>query len=203
MARTRGLIVRVPPDEVVARAMSLCVVPDDPAARIYYLVGAGGKDPEALTCATRAKDTKRLVSDCVGLASWAMGWDRYQPERATSYEGWMNQHSALEETNRPGGLFRRLAVPVMGCMATMDNYVNDLGKKRVGHVGIVVSVSPLTIVHCSPSNERRVGQSIAATSRVVAFGGHPVFWLVLSPWVVADRELPVAIVGPPEGLVVG
>ena len=200
---TRGLLLSLTPAEVVARALSLCVVPDDPAARIMYSSARGrngGGDPDALTCASLWRDGNRgpvrATADCVGFAAWAAGFDRYQPARATSYGGWLNQASMIMEAARPGGMFVELDEPVLGCIGAIDNE-----GKRVGHVGIVVGFKDGVpqVAHCSPSNERRVGQAIAVTSARVAFGSRQIHWLAIAPWVTPDRDPARASVGPPEG----
>lgn len=91
----RGTLLALTRDEIVARALSSCVVVEDPSARIWYSSERGrngGSDPEALTCASlwRDKATGKIncTADCVGFGSWCSGFDRYQPVRAKpSYGG--------------------------------------------------------------------------------------------------------------------
>lgn len=174
---TRGAIIPLSPAEVVARALSLCVVPDDRQARIWYSCERGrngGDDPTANTCASIWRDRGDggriwCTADCVGFACWAAGIDRYQPARCVSYAGWVNQNSMLMEarSGRPGALFHWLHSPRLGCFAVLGTE-----GRRVGHVGIVVELGDAgpRVAHCSPANHKRVDQAIAVTSEADAFG---------------------------------
>lgn len=199
----RGLLLALTREEVVARALSSAVVVEDPSARIYYSAERGrngGTDPEALTCASLYRRSGNLVAtaDCVGFASWAAGFDRYQPKRATSYGGWLNQASILMETRRAGGMFRALAAPELGCIAVIDDIRDAAGKRtRPGHVGIVVELTPVVkVAHCSPSNHRRVQQAIAVTGLREAFGSRPITYVALAEHVVPDRRPAAGVAGP-------
>lgn len=201
----RGLLIALTRDEVLARAFSATAVVDDRAARIWYSSARGrngGSDPEALTCASLWRDATGKVNataDCVGFGAWAAGFDRYQPVRARpSYGGWLNQASMLMESRRPGGMFRALAGPELGCIAVIDDVRDAAGKRtRPGHVGLVVELAPaIRIAHCSPANHKRVDQGIAVTGLREAFGARPITYLALAEHVVPDRGPAPAVVGP-------
>jgi hypothetical protein len=190
----RGVVLNLTPAEVVARARSLCVVPDDPAARIYYCNTPGrngGADPEAITCASLWRDRKdtrddprgRLwaTADCVGFALWAYGCDRL--ETAGNGEGtrWWNQNSIWLDATEPGDKrfahrrpTWRFCDPYPGCLALIRGPIP--GDKRVGHMAVVTKVvngQATTVVHCSGSGKRRHGQAIGEDPIDVAFGKGP------------------------------
>lgn len=203
---SRGLLLALTPAEVVDRALSSAIVVEDRDARTWYSSARGrngGADPEAITCASlwrdRASGKVVATADCVGFGSWAAGFDRYQPVRAKpSYGGWMNQASMIMETRRPGGMFRALAGPELGCIAVIDDIRDAAGKRaRPGHVGIVVELAPaVRVAHCSPSNHKRVDQAIAVTSLREAFGTRPITFIALAEHVVPDRRPAAGVVGP-------
>jgi hypothetical protein len=180
---SRGKVLSLTPAEVVARALSLCVVPDDESARIYYCNEPGkngGADPEAITCASLwrdRKDTKEdprgrlwATADCCGLAFWALGMDRFQPPL------WLTQNSVHREATAKRGW--RFCDPRPGCIAGVVDGKKPDGSRRIGHVGIVTrqQAGVWYVVHCSPSNHKRVGQGIAETTVRVAMGARPVYF---------------------------
>jgi hypothetical protein len=163
---TRGKRLSLTTAERLARAEAARVVPT--TGRIWYLVGAGGKDPEASHCGSRAASDGRLVADCVGFALWAYGVDRYH-ENGRGVMTWFNQNSIYAEAlNLVGHAAKcwRFCEPYVGCLALIRGPI--AGDSRVGHIGMVTGIDMTTpdgwlVTHCSPSNHRRVGQGIAET----------------------------------------
>lgn len=192
----RGKVLALTPAEVVARARSLCVVPSDPASRIYYSSKTGrngGADPEAITCASLWRDKADggrlwLTSDCVGLAMWAYGCDRYQPPL------WVNQNALYREATAGRGW--RFCDPYPGCLALIRGPIP--GDKRVGHMAVVTEIRHATlngdqqlesngayathVVHCSGSGKRRHGQAIGEDPIGLAMGtSRPVYFVERVP----------------------
>lgn len=180
---SRGLVIPVTPDECARRAITSCVVPTDYDARTWYKVGAGGKYPDAITCATieREVDAKgrRCFADCVGFAMWCYGRDRCGADMK-----WWNQNSVHADAKKAAESGRprtwRFCAPYAGCIALIVDEVigND---KRTGHMGIVTEVvdgKVVKVAHCSPSLHTEYKQGIAETTQAQAFGTKRVVYYV-------------------------
>jgi hypothetical protein len=176
---SRGAILKLTPTDVVARALSLCLVPEDRQARIWYSAERGrngGSDPTANTCASIWRDPADgriwCTSDCVGLGLWAYGMDRYQPPL------WLNQNSLYAEAKAGRGGWR-FCNPYPGCLALILDDKRLDGSRRPGHVGVVTRqvAGVWYAVHCSPSNHKRAGQGIAETTVRVAMGARSVHYV--------------------------
>lgn len=169
---TRGADLRLDPLTVVARAIGACAVPADKSRRVMYFVGQGGKDPAAPSCASHRPGCAVPEADCVGFALWAYGVDRYQPPT------WWNQNSVHADAAGPRRRWR-FCSPYEGCLALIRGPIP--GDKRVGHIGVVVAAEAnraTAIAHCSPRNHARVGQGIATTSVIQAFGtSRPIYFV--------------------------
>lgn len=105
-----------------------------------YVLGAGGRDPNATTPFT-TKDGV-VGSDCVGWVLWALGIDRYQPKIFTYYDGWMNTDSIIDDakTGVGGKLWKILSRPEPGCLVIFPSIHVNGKMTRMGHVGLVVEV---------------------------------------------------------------
>lgn len=107
-----------------------------------YILGEGGRDPNASTPFTPDKNGV-VGSDCVGWVLWALGVDRYQPKLFTYYDGWMNTDSIIDDAQKGvgGRLWKLLNKPEPGCLVIFPSLHNAAGKMtRMGHVGLVVEV---------------------------------------------------------------
>lgn len=192
--------VRLTDDETCARARKLAG-PWDPT--IYYFLDQeqgmrnGGRDPTADDCATHWKDEhgKRwATSDCVGYATWSKGIRRKLPGFAV-YGGHINTDSMILDAEGPQSVFRKLGRPRRGALIVIPSVFDAEGRRvSPGHVGVVVDVliaewddrlaaqnallSFVRVAHCSPRNQKRLGQAIAITDAAL-FGGRRWRWLDL------------------------
>jgi len=143
MANSRGKVIALTADQIVARATSMV------GAKIYYRLEYpnGGTDPTAPDPAARwSKEHSSFVNitcDCVGFAAWASGFDRLQERRMPHvYDGRINCDSMRIEAASHGHCFMRLSRPELGCMVAYGSLDHDKDGHRdlAGHVGIVVGV---------------------------------------------------------------
>lgn len=162
--------------EAVERARKLA----GPAgATIRYRLAdhQGGRDPHAPDCASHwTSAVKRIplaTADCAGFVAWCLGFDRYQPDRFSTYGGWINCDSAIIDARTSREWFEIAEKPTPGDLIVYPSvdYDRDGDRDRVGHVGVIVDVSArvpgtfsgLRVVHCSAGNDRRLGRAIAET----------------------------------------
>jgi len=96
-------------------------------------------------------DRKKLM-DCSAFV-----W-RCMEERKYNGIVWRNTDWLVSERSLP--YFKRIKKPVVGCIAVYGRYRNKKGKKRAGHVCIVVDPIKKTVIDCSSSQEG-VSQRVA------------------------------------------
>jgi len=171
-----GLFRPTTRQEAVERARKLA----GPAgAKIRYRLAdhQGGRDPHAPDCASHWKSAVKRIplatADCAALACWSIGMDRYQPDRFSTFGGWLNTDSMLIDARTSKELFEIADKPTPGDLIVYPSidYDRDGDRERVGHVGIVVDAAAwvpgtfggLRVVHCSAGNDRRLGRAIAET----------------------------------------
>lgn len=117
------------------------------------------------------------ASDCSGFAvGWLLGIVAYHSEFAWLVKingGWMNTSGVFADTGEQTGLFERCA-PRPGALIVFPArwhaqriVAAGKGNPVVGHIGIVSSVDPVRVIHCSSGNYRRTGDAIAETSDAV------------------------------------
>jgi len=177
-------------DEVVERARLMC----GPAGSsiVYRLQDhSGGRRPWADDPAshwtTAIRRVKVASSDCAGFVAWCLGYDRYQPEDFHYYGGWINCDSAILDAEGKQEWFAPLietgdperdqrALPGDVVVFPSIDLDHDGSRDRVGHIGVIVGVSPrwkpgawseLRVAHCSSGNTKKAGQAIAETSGVI------------------------------------
>jgi hypothetical protein len=184
----------------VVRARHAAQRPTNPLDTIRYFLDLekgtrnGGRNPEAMTCATTWTDAKGHVwhtSDCIGFLAWDNGFSRKQPKEVFStYDGAINCDSLIIDARGDGWqdrknrkpprrqMFQEITRPYPGCMIVMPSIYPTGGGRIPGHCGEVVEVpaewDPKTpqlelvrVIHCSPSNVKRCGQAIGETSGVI------------------------------------
>lgn len=106
----RGAIRPTYANEAVDRAFQMltCVpvpppgAPSDAGNRpiAYRLEDAnGGKDPFAAHCADWSYGNRTPTSDCIGLALWCSGLDRFQPRYVGTRGNWLNCASLLDDAD--------------------------------------------------------------------------------------------------------
>ncbi len=141
---TRGLVLAMSPEQVVARARYLG---SNSCPDIYYLLHEhnGGKDPTASDPADRwskpGETFQNRTADCIGGASWCGGWDRYQPERFEHlYDGYINTDSMILDALGPARCFEPLDRPEPGAYVVAPT--GSKGFEACGHIGTIVDVPP-------------------------------------------------------------
>lgn len=143
--------------DAVARAMGQ-------VGKGKYILGAGGRDPDAVTPWTKRNGA--LGSDCVGFVLWCWGIDRFQPS-FPEYGGWINTDSAMREAERYAQWFERVTLSraLPGDLVVWGSRYEAGRRVRVGHVGLIVderrvhalradqraAFHMLDVVHCSAS----------------------------------------------------
>ncbi len=139
---TRGLVLGLSPEQVVARARHL----GSPGfVDGFYLLHEhnGGKDPTAPDPFDRwhkpGSEFTNITGDCIGGASWCGGWDRYQPERfAHLYDGWINTDSMIDDALGPARCFELLERPEPGAYVVAPTGAK--GFEGCGHIGTITDV---------------------------------------------------------------
>lgn len=170
----RGKVLNLTTEERLERARRACREPG-----IMYKVAMGGKDPTAPHCATIVNGL--YLSDCVGFALWAYGRDRLDASST-----WWNQNSIYNDALKTRKAWR-FCSPYAGCLALIRGPVPaENGKpadKRIGHIGMLTDVEQWLVAHCSPSNHKRVGHSLAETPmRPQTFGKtRPIYFVEAIP----------------------
>lgn len=116
----------------VDRAQRIAAMPS------RYVLGAGGRDPRALTPFTMRDGV--LGSDCVGFTSWCLGHDRYQPKTFPRYDGWINTDSLMADANDARTWYGPVSRPEPGDVVVFPSIYRDGQRRRMGHIGLVVDV---------------------------------------------------------------
>jgi hypothetical protein len=130
----RGKIIPITPHEAIMRALDTVALP-----RSRYKLGAGGKDPESKTPFTELDGV--IGSDCVGFVLWCLGVDRFQEKLFSTFGGWINTDSIMQDAAGKKEFFEFVSQPQPGDLVVFPSiYVNGK-RKRIGHVGIVSSVA--------------------------------------------------------------
>lgn len=109
-----------------------------------YRLGRGGFKPTALWI--------DRSSDCSGFVAWVLGLSRV-PKLSRPW--WIETTAIHKDATGKRRVFERILEPTPGCVVVYP----DLNGTQ-GHVGIVASVSPLTVVDCSSGSYRRTGDAI-------------------------------------------
>jgi hypothetical protein len=141
-----------------------------------YLVGAGGRDPDAGTPDSVVRG--RRGCDYAGFLAWCFGYDRYQRGFVFGWD-WINADSMIVEAETCKAWFRPLPEPEIGAIVAYSSIdlECDGHRDRVGHAGLVVALparwssddhawAALRIIHCSRSIQRRRGHAIDETHAV-------------------------------------
>lgn len=141
-----------------------------------FLQGAGGRDPKAPgpfgACGSR------VGCDGPGFVAWCLGYDRYQPAFAGSWD-WVEPDAMILEAESTGRWFQPLAIPEVGALIVYPSIelVRAGRIDRRGHVGLVAAVptswprddarwTALRVIHCAASLQRRHGHAIGETHAV-------------------------------------
>jgi len=156
--------------DVVDRALSACALP------ILYKLGAGGRRPRAKTPADDAG-----FCDCSGFIAWCFGVDRKtdHPWYKNQNGGWLETTAIMRDARVPFGMFDEIPEGLVrpGVVIVYGDRKEHMavsgGTRHVqGHVGIVRSISPLRIIHCSRTNQRLARQRAVAESDAQVFKAH-------------------------------
>jgi hypothetical protein len=118
--------------DAVARARRIAAKPST------YVLGAGGRDPQASTPFTKRNGV--LGSDCVGFTSWCLGHDRFQPETFDLYDGWINTDSLMADARGARQWYREVDVPAPGDVVVFPSLHAGGKRIRIGHIALVVEV---------------------------------------------------------------
>ncbi len=150
--------------DLVERAWSQCGLPTK------YRMGGGKIVPEGDDC-----HDERGAADCSAFACWVLGLRKYQ---GTTHQflkqlngGWLNTDGIWWDAVMTGvGFFEEVLEPQPGdAIVYPAKWVLKSADKlqgwnpKVGHVGIVSSVAPLRVVHCSNGNWRNEKDAIRET----------------------------------------
>lgn len=182
---TRGLVLGLSLDEVAARARALGS-PDFVDG--YYLLKDhnGGKDPSADDPFDRwsapGHTFVNRTADCIGGASWCGGFDRYQPDRFSLYDGWINTDSMLAEAKGVAQCFELLSAPVPGCFVVART--GAPGFNACGHIGTVYAAPPADLWRVDDGDlwKRVLITDVAARGTQRANTSHSAEW-----WMAAVR----------------
>lgn len=177
----RGLRLDLTGEQIARRALSMIgYVPLLPqgspwaqsqALPIQYVLGNGGRDPTAPHPGQIRFGKRKWCCDCSGFASWAEGFDRYQPGHRVE---WLSTDGMIRDAHGPNPLHEVIETPELGSLVVYPDYMRG-GKKREGHVGVVTRVPAewsadyvecwehLGITHCSSSQQRIFGGAINET----------------------------------------
>lgn len=124
--------------------------------RTIYKLGSGGMNPKAAH--PKGWDG---ACDCSGFVAWAIGRSRQttHPLYVRKNGGWINTDAMVHDAEECTGFFT-LTEPKVGAIIV---YGGHNQYRKVGHCGIVTSVDPLRVLHCSMGNYRRSGDAIQET----------------------------------------
>jgi hypothetical protein len=163
-------------DKTAERALSM-LAPGAPLIQYSGVAGQnGGKDPTAKHPGSAWKHPKKgtvITADCMALAAWSAGFDRWQRGRlhVKGYDGWCETTTVCLDAHGEESLFELLPRPHVGCFVVYPDR-KVLGIKREGHIGVVVSVpaefdgraswGDVGVVHCHGPSMR--GQAISLTT---------------------------------------
>jgi hypothetical protein len=166
--RTLGIM---PPATVVARARSAI------GKGIHYDLGKGGRDPFAALPSGAG-----LLCDCSGFAAWCAGVDRFLPNDGgiPHLEGaaWFETTALVRDAIARGLGFCdavRWQFAHPGDLVVFGDSRGTDDKIHQGHVGVVATADgegPLSVVHCSTSNDRLTGDAIRETTADVFARNH-------------------------------
>ncbi len=105
--------------------------------------------------------------DCSAFACWASGVDKYDGEAKC----WYGTDRIFDDAQGKQRRFRRLASPVPSCLVVYPGYDKG-GKRRAGHVGVVLDPGRHFIIDCADSpDDDAGGVGDGITQRVANF-----FW---------------------------
>jgi len=137
-------------EEMIQRARRACALP------ISYCLGAGGMKPGAPTPADAAGRC-----DCSGFVCWCLGLRRQaeDPGIAQAVGAWINTDAMVRDILGAQVLLRSCA-PKPGAVVVYPGPP----RRAVGHCGIIVSVGPVRVIHCSALNWRVTRRAICETS---------------------------------------
>jgi hypothetical protein len=126
--------------------------------RTIYKLGRGGIDP-----------TKPLTSecDCSGFIAWAIGIPRELPPGS---HNWLSTDEYWAE-GRPvmAGMFSQIHIAEV---RVGDLLVYPDNGNEQGHIGLVIQVHSLQMIHCSSGNFNHFGNAICTTSPAIFLSGN-------------------------------
>lgn len=153
----RGAVIALTAEETILRARRMAnhrgatrfdpALPEAPAGYYRLPDHNGGTDPTAADHFSRwtkpGKTHVNVTSDCVGLAAWASGFDRYQPIRGRHLQGgWINCDFMVRDALGAGLCFERRPRPEPGCLVVYPSLADqddDGERDGAGHVGVVIA----------------------------------------------------------------
>lgn len=139
------------------------ITPEQALTRAYrqigkgiYRLGSGGMDPSAASPLNVNGEC-----DCSGFTSWVQGYSRKtsHPLYVKFNGGWINTDAIVHDLKECTGIFRPLEEPKVGALLVYGRVGS-----RVGHVGIISSLDPVRVIHCSKGNYVNTGKAIQETS---------------------------------------
>lgn len=145
------------PQEVVARAFAAAEGHD-----IAYKMGTSGPGWFAETF-----DDPGDGADCSDLIAFAIGrrkaggpdWTR----KSDGAHWWLSTDSVHADATGPQELFRTIPEPVGPCIAVYPDWRDSKGRRRQGHIGLIVSVDAsenLRGIDCSSSQYGRFDDAV-------------------------------------------
>ncbi|MGH7179912.1 MAG: hypothetical protein ACREJC_21225 [Tepidisphaeraceae bacterium] len=142
---TRGLVLGLTPEQVVARARYLA---SPECVTGYYRLEYpnGGTDPTASDPFARwqkpGSTFVNVTADCIAGALWCQGVDRKQPKRFPLWEGSINCDSMLIDALGSSVCFVVVDRPAPGdmCVYGSVDYDCDGDRDRVGHIMTITDV---------------------------------------------------------------
>lgn len=166
---TRGTILSLSRDEVVARAVS----------RVgdigRYKLGAGGSNPESKTPYVLGQ------CDCSGFVSWCLGLDRWQENAFGKYGEYLSTTSMVQDGHGLSVFFGWTTEPTPGDVIVYPSIYKNGKRISIGHCGIFVghpTNSARTVIDCNASAVRRSGGSAIGYTSSVGFMKKPQ-WCIL------------------------
>lgn len=113
------------------------------------------------------------ANDCSGFVSWCL---RFSESRKVDHPLYRMVNGGYFETTgihadglHTTGYFTAIADPVPGSLLVYPDYKDSAGKRRDGHIGIVLEArgagiaGARKVIHCSSGNFRRTGDAIQVT----------------------------------------
>jgi len=136
--------------DILSRARIACSLP------ISYHLGAGGMRPSAPTPADAAGRC-----DCSGFVCWCLGLCRQTELRAFRdiNGGWINT-DAMSHDIRGAQTLLRACAPRAGAVVVFPGWP----RRSIGHCGIIASINPIRVIHCSSANWRSTGRAVCETN---------------------------------------